>query len=44
MKRFLSIFTAFYNHFNIQRHLISRMTMKQFGNNALNSRFAAVPA
>lgn len=29
-QRFLSIFSAFYNHFNIQRHLISRTTMKFF--------------
>ena len=29
-QRFLSTFTAFYNHFNIQRHLISRTTMKMF--------------
>lgn len=29
-QRFLSIFSAFYNHFNIQRHLISRSTMKTF--------------
>jgi len=29
-QRFLSIHAAFYNHFNIQRHLLSRKTMKQF--------------
>ena len=29
-QRFLSTFSAFYNHFNIQRHLISKATMKQF--------------
>lgn len=33
-QRFLSIFTAFYNHFNIQRHLISRATMKKFRGDA----------
>jgi len=36
-QRFLSTFTAFYNHFNIQRHLISRTTMKQLRNDVLNS-------
>ena len=29
-QRFLSTHVAFYNHFNIQRHLISRRSMKQF--------------
>ena len=29
-QRFLSTHAAFYNHFNIQRHLISRRTMKRF--------------
>ncbi len=43
-QRFLSIFTAFYNHFNIQRHLISRKTMKQFRINALKSWSVAVAA
>lgn len=41
-QRFLSTFTAFYNHFYIQRHLISRMTMKKFRNDATNSWSAAV--
>ena len=41
-QRFLSTFTAFYNYFNIQRHLISRMTMKVFRNDVLNSWSAAV--
>ncbi len=29
-QRFLSIHAAFYNHFNIQRHLLARKSMKQF--------------
>ncbi len=29
-QRFLSIFSAVYNHFNFQRHLVSRKTMRQF--------------
>ena len=41
---FLSTFTTFYNHFNIQRHLISRPTMKQFREYALNSWTVAVAA
>ena len=36
-QRFLSIFSAFYNHFNIQRHLISRTTMKQFRADVMSS-------
>ena len=43
-QRFLTTFTAFYNHFNIQRHLISRPTMKQFRNDVLNSWSSAVAA
>jgi putative transposase len=43
-QRFLSTFTAFYNHFNIQRHLISRATMKKFRNDVLSSWSEAVPA
>lgn len=41
---FLSIFSAFYNHFNIQRHLISRTTMKRFRSAAVNSWTAAIVA
>ena len=41
-QRFLSVFSAFYNHFNIQRHLISRTTMKQFRSAAINSWTATV--
>ncbi|MCG8512453.1 MAG: IS6 family transposase [Rhodospirillales bacterium] len=32
---FLSVHATVYNHFNIQRHLISRKTMRQFRQNAL---------
>lgn len=41
---FLSTFTAFYNHFNIQRHLIFRVTMKQFRNDAHDTWSAAIAA
>lgn len=36
-QKFLSTFTAFYNHLNIQRQLISRTTMKRFRADALRS-------
>jgi len=29
MQRFLSVHDAIYNHFNLQRHLISRRTLHQ---------------
>jgi len=29
MQRFLSVHDAIYNHFNVQRHLISRQTLHQ---------------
>jgi putative transposase len=29
MQRFLSVHDAIYNHFNLQRHLISRQTLRQ---------------
>jgi putative transposase len=41
-QQFLSTFTAFYNHFNVQRHLLSRATMKQFRKDAISSWKAAV--
>lgn len=41
-QQFLSTFTAFYNHFNNQRHLLSRATMKQFRKDATSSWNAAV--
>ena len=34
-QRFLSIHAGFYNHFNIQRHLLTRKTMKQFRSETL---------
>lgn len=43
-QQFLSTFTAFYNHFNIQRHLISRTTMKQLRNEMLSSWSKAAAA
>ena len=43
-QRFLSTFSAFYNHFNIQRHLISRSTMKQFRSAALSLWSVAIAA
>lgn len=36
-QRFLSVFSAFYNHFYIQRHLISRTTMKTFRAEAIDT-------
>ena len=43
-QKFLSTFTAFFNHFNIQRHLISRATMKSFRADVLKSWQATVAA
>lgn len=44
-QRFLSTFTAFYNHFNIQRYLVSRTTMKKFRAATIGIwRDVAVPA
>ncbi|MEQ8441329.1 MAG: IS6 family transposase [Alphaproteobacteria bacterium] len=36
-QRFLSIHATFYNHFNIQRHLLPRKTMKQFRTETLEA-------
>ncbi len=33
-QRFLTLHAAVYNHFNVQRHLISRYTLRQFRNEA----------
>lgn len=41
-QRFRSTFTAFYNRFNIQRHLVSRTIMKRFRSSALISWSLAV--
>jgi transposase-like protein len=35
-QRFLVTHTAVYNHFNVQRHLISRETLKEFRDHAVN--------
>jgi transposase-like protein len=35
-QRFLSTHAAVYNTFNVQRHLISRKTLRQFRNEALS--------
>lgn len=43
-QRFLSNFTAFYNHFNIQRHLNSRTSMKMFRTDVLSCWRLAVNA
>ena len=42
-QRFLSTHAAIYNNFNVQRHLISRRTLRQFRTEAL-SRWDAVTA
>ena len=36
-QRFLSTHAAIYNTFNVQRHLITRKTMRQFRGDAMNS-------
>jgi transposase-like protein len=43
-QRFLSIHAAVYNTFNIQRHLISRKTLRQFRNEAMRLWQAATAA
>ena len=35
-QRFLSTHAAIYNTFNVQRHLITRKTMRQFRGDAMN--------
>jgi putative transposase len=42
-QRFLSTHAAIYNTFNVQRHLISRRTLRQFRTEAMN-RWDAVTA
>jgi transposase-like protein len=41
-QRFLSIHAAVYNHFNIQRHLISRRTLREFRTAATKEWYAVV--
>ena len=41
-QRFLSIHAAVYNIFNIQRHLISRSTLRTFRAEAMRSWHSAV--
>jgi putative transposase len=36
-QRFLSTHAAVYNTFNVQRHLISRQTLRQFRGEAMNT-------
>ena len=44
MQRFLSVHDAIYNHFNLQRHLISRRTLRQIRTNAFTEWFGIVAA
>jgi putative transposase len=43
-QRFLSTHAAIYNTFNVQRHLISRRTLRQFGAEAMNKWHAVTVA
>jgi transposase-like protein len=43
-QRFLAIHAAFYNTFNVQRHLISRKTLRQFRSDAMWTWQAATVA
>jgi transposase-like protein len=43
-QRFLSIHAAVYNTFNLQRHLISRKTLRQFRGEAMTTWQTAVAA
>ena len=44
MQRFLSVHDAIYNHFNLQRHLISRRTLRQTRTRAFTEWFEIVAA
>ncbi len=41
-QRFLAVHAAVYNNFNIQRHLISRSTLRTFRTEAMRSWHRAV--
>jgi putative transposase len=44
MQRFLSVHDAIYNHFNLQRHLISRRNLKLTRARAFSEWFEIVAA
>jgi len=44
MQRFLSVHDAIYNHFNLQRHLVSRQTLHQTRAKAFDEWFEIVAA
>ncbi len=44
MQRFLSVHDAIYNHFNLQRHLVSRRTLRQTRARAFTEWFEIVAA
>jgi putative transposase len=44
MQQFLSVRDAIYNHFNLQRHLVSRRILRQTRARAFTEWFEIVPA